>query len=255
MTRNALKLGPLGAIVLASLTSIFLVEHHAQSQWRERQELLREQAGKMAELAAENQSLGGIVAQATNSVLSREEFRELLKLRGEIGSLRQSAGELAELRLTHRELLAAIKNREMPEEEAALAYWPKAQLTPAGFANPEAALQTALCAMSQSDSNALLASVTPETGSMLASSQFPGGNAAERIAAATKLAADSLAPASGFYLARQELNSADQATLDVYFEGESATRQFVLRQIGGEWKLRGIYPANLDVAGAPMIWP
>jgi hypothetical protein len=255
MTRNALKLGTLGAILLASLTSILLMERHAQSQWREREELLREQAGKRAELAEENKSLTGIVAQTTNSVLSREEFRELLKLRGEIGSLRKSAGDLAELRLTHRELLAAIKNREMPEEEAALAYWPKAQLTPAGYADPEAALQTALCAMSQGDSNAVLASVTPETGAMLASSQFPGDNAAERIAAATKIAAASLAPASGFYLVEQELNSADQASLDVYFEGESATRQFVLRQNGGEWKLRGIYPANLDIAGAPMIWP
>jgi hypothetical protein len=69
------------------------------------------------------------------------------------------------------------------------------------------------------------------------------------------MACDSLTPASGFYLVGQELYSPDQATLNVYFEGESATRQFVLKQIGGEWKLNGIYPPGLDVAGGPMTWP
>ena len=60
-----------------------------------------------------------------------------------------------------------------------------------------------------------------------------GNNATERISNATKTVADSLAPASGFYLVGQELNSPGEATLDVYFEGEGATRRFVLKQIGG----------------------
>jgi len=255
MNRNAFKFGLVGAIVLASLSSILLIERHAQSHCREQEELLLEQAWKMAVLTAENQSLAEIVAQQTNSVLSRDEFRELLRLRGEIGPLRQSARELAALQLTHRELLAAIKNRELPQEESALAYWPKEQLTPAGYAEPDSALQTALCAMSRNDTNALLKSVTSETGSTLASGKFPGDSAAERISAATKMACDSLTPASGFYLVGQELYSPDQATLNVYFEGESATRQFVLKQSGGEWKLNGIYPPGLDVAGGPMTWP
>jgi hypothetical protein len=255
MNRKALKFGIVGAIVLGSVVAILLIERHGQSQWHEQRELLREQAGKIAALMAENQRLTGNVGPSANSVLSRDEFRDLMRLRGEIGPLRQSAHEVAALRLTHRELLDAVKNREMAPGRPALAYWPKAELTPAGYADPSSALQTALCAMRQNDPNALLASVTPEAGTTLASSRFPGDSAAERISAATKTAADSMVPASGFSLVGQELSSPDEATLDVFFEGESATRKFVLKQISGEWKLDGIYPPQVGIAGGPMTWP
>jgi hypothetical protein len=255
MNRISFKFGLVGAMVLASVASILLIERQTPSRWREQQELLLDQSGRMAELAAEHQSLAALVAQETNSVLSSDEFKELLKLRGEIGPMRQSARELPALQLTHRELLAAIKNRQQPQDQAVLAYWPKGQLTPAGYAEPEAALQTALCAMSRNDSTALLASVTPQAASTLTNGRFGGDNTADKISAATRMASDSLGPASGFYLVGQELNSPDQATLDVYFESESATRQFVLRQIGSEWKLDGLYPPNLDVYRGPKLWP
>ena len=123
MNRNACKFGIVSAmVVVASVTATLLIERHAQWQWGEQQKLLREQAGKVAELAAENQRLRGVVAQPTNTVLSKDEFRELLRLRGEIGLLRQSALEAAALQLTHRELLAAVKSREMPQDRPALAY-------------------------------------------------------------------------------------------------------------------------------------
>jgi hypothetical protein len=58
--------------------------------------------------------------------------------------------------------------------------------------------------------------------------------------------ADSLNPSSGFYLVGQNLTSQDQATLDVYFEGEGKTRKFALKKIGGQWKFdnlgEGVWP-------------
>jgi hypothetical protein len=255
MNRRALHFGFVGAIVLASVVASLLIERHGQSQWREQQELLRKQAGKIAALTSENQRLAGSVGPSANARLASDEFRELLRLRGEIGPLRQSAHELPALRLTHRELLDAVKNRELAQDRVHLAYWPKGQLTRAGYADPSSALQTALCAMTEDDPETLLASVTPGVVATLSSSRFPGDSSADRISAATKTAADSMVPASGFSLVGQELNSPDQATLDVYFEGESATRVFVMKQITGQWKLDGIYPSQVAVAGGPMAWP
>jgi hypothetical protein len=35
----------------------------------------------------------------------------------------------------------------------------------------------------------------------------------------------------------KKLNSPDEAVVDLHYEGEGKTRQFVLRRVAGEWKL------------------
>src|SRR5204863_4557037 len=121
------------------------------------------------ELSAENKRLSNLVAQTNSSCLSSDQFSELMKLRGEIGLLRQDASEVARLRAAHPQLLAPSINTEprsepsRPDPQTFVAYWPKAQLTFAGYADPTSGLRTALWAMSRNDPNALEASVTPET--------------------------------------------------------------------------------------------
>ena len=255
MKRNALKFTLVSATALISLIVALLMQRHAELRWREQQELLREQGRKVDEMLAENRRLTSFATQATNSFLAKEDFRELLRLRSEVGSLRQSAREAPALELAHRELLASAKKRELPDDRPALAYWPKTQLSQSGYSGPPAALQTALWAMSRNDANALLASVTPAARSALAKGCCTGDSPEEIIARAARNAADSMSLASGFYLVGQDLNGPDQAMLDVYFDQEGATRRFALSQVNGEWKLNGIY-STLDGAHAgPMIWP
>ena len=261
MTRNARRFGLVSAIATASVVWILLINRHTQSQWSERQNLLRKQARKLAKLAVENQRLSTFVAPATNPLLSRDQFMELLRLRGEIGLLRQSASEADDLRLVHRELLAAIKNREMADSRPALAYWPRAQLTPSDYADPVSALQTALWAITRNDNNAVLASVTPGVAHYLGTIFFEGDSEVERISSAIKLVADSLAPASGFRLVEQNSKfkfrnvHPDQTFLEVYFEGEGATRWFDLRKIGDEWKLNSISMLMGDTGEpGPSAW-
>ena len=178
---------------------------------------------------------------------------------------------MARLRAAHPQLLAPSINTEprsepsRPDPQTFVAYWPKAQLTFAGYADPTSGLRTALWAMSRNDPNALEASVTPETRAELIeralttalwvlSRNDPDALAgrvapeikyrelidhlspAERMAFQAKGAADSLGLSSGFYVVGQKLISQDQAMLDVYFEGEAATRRFALSKIGEEWK-------------------
>ncbi len=163
-----------------------------------------------------------------------------------------------------------------------LAYWSKTQLASAGYANPTAALQTTLSAMNQGDPNLLVASVTPHIRSELTNSALitalwvlsrhdPGAltasvapedrykafleslSAAELMAFQAKAAADSLGPASGFRVVGQELSEND-ATFQVYFEGEETLREAVLKRIGDEWKLDGIYLAGSKEGGF-QLWP
>jgi len=117
-------------------------------------------------------------------------------------------------------------------------FLPECQLAPAGYADPAAALETALWAMSRGDATALAASVTPEARSKLIREDWlQHGPAEEELAAATRIIADSLSPSSGFYVVGQVLVSQDQATLDLHFEGEQMTRKVALKSIGDGWKL------------------
>jgi hypothetical protein len=244
MSTTAYKAAILVAVIIASLAAPLVIHHSEQQKWLERNETLRLQAERLAELSAENQRLSNLVTQTESSCLSNEQLRELLRLRGEIGQLRATASETANLRVKNQQLIAARTNLEAPssapappDPQTVLAHWPKAQLAPAGYADPTSALQTVLCALSRGDPNALAASVTPEAKSKLTKEQwFVHGTPAEEIAASTKKMTDSLSPSSGFYVLGQNLTAQGQASLDVYFEGEGKTRKFELKKIGDEWK-------------------
>ena len=254
MSVTAFRAAIVGAVVIASVAAPLAVQHSAQVKCRERDELLRQQTERLAELSAENHRLSNLVAQAESSALSTDQFRELLRLRGELGQLRQTVSEIAKLRVTNQQLLAGRTNPEQPsraptppDPQTVRAYWPKAQLALAGYADPASALQTTLWAMSRNDADALAASVTPEARSKLNREEWlKHGLAEEELAAATRNMADSFSPSSGFYVVGQNLVSQDQATLDVYFEGEGKTRKFALKKIGEQWKFdnlgEGVWP-------------
>jgi hypothetical protein len=292
MNRSRLRFSVVGAIVIASVAAPLLIQHHARVQWREREAGLRQQAEQFAELWAENKRLSNLVAQTRSSSLSIDQFSELMKLRGEIGQMRLDASEAGRLQTANQQLHAASTKTEpeagpeLPDPGTVVAYWPKAQLISAGYADPTSGLQTTLWAMSRNEPNALAASVTPETraelidralntalwslsrndpdalaGRMAPETKYRGlmdhVSPAERMAVQAKGAADSLGPSSGFYVVGQRLLSQDQAILDVYFEGETATRRFALKKIGDDWKVGGIYLAggNDDSPYGPKVWP
>jgi len=290
MNWSRLRFSVVLAIMGASVAAPLLIERHARMQWREREVLSRQQAGQLAESLAENKRLSKLVAQSRS--LSSDQFSELMKLRGEIGRLRLEAGEVARLQAAHQQLLAASRNSEpqsepsLPDPQTVLVYWPKTQLASVGYAAPTSSLQTTLWAMSRNDPNALVMSLTPEASSELTngaqitalwvlsrndSDALAGRVApeikyrelidhlspAERMAFQAKGAADSLGLTSGFFVVGQKLISQDQAILDVYFEGEAATRRFALQKIGDDWKVGGIYLAggHDDRPYGRKLWP
>jgi hypothetical protein len=251
-------------LLVAGIVAPLAIWRHAQAGWLEQDGLLREQEERLTVLSAENHRLSKVAEQAQGPSPSDERLRELLKLRGEIGLLRRMAGEADQLRAINRHLETARTNSSgelpaPPPDTAILARWPKGQLAFAGYADPASALETALCAMSRSDTNALAASVTPEAMRRMTREDWVGaehGAAADEIAASTRNIADSLSPSGAFYLVGQKLTAEDQAILDVYFDGEGKTRKFALQRIGAEWKLKAMGAAGGEDGdlGAP-VWP
>ena len=204
-----LKLWVAGMLLVAGVAAPLAIWRHARAVWRGQDELLRDQAGRLYGLSAENQRLSNLVAQAKGPSLADGPHRELLRLRGEIGLLRPVADEADELRAMNWQLkvAGADSNRAPsapPPAAAILARWPKTQLAFAGYANPASALRTALCAMSRGDANLLTASVTPEAlAKMTRQAWQTHGDPADEIAASASVIGASLGPSTGFYLVGQ----------------------------------------------------
>ncbi len=262
MTTNLFKLAVAGALVLAGAALPLVIHHHAQSHWRETEKAMRQWAVQLEQLTAENERLSNLRALAqTSPAVSDEALRELLRLRGEIGQLRQSAGEIQRLRAMNQRLLALLEtpggpSRDVPPDPKTVqAYWPKAQLAFAGYSEPAAGLKTALWAISLGDTQALAAALSPEALKTAAGREW--GAPEGEFASSTPRISEWLAPCSGFCIVGQKLASADRAVFDVFFEGEGRTRKVALKKLGNEWKFEGLGRAggsDEDLENGP-IWP
>ena len=84
MASTKLKMGLVAAVITASVLTPWLLQRQAQARLNAQNEIERRQYNQLAELAADNQRLAGLIASADRSrASSNSQFRELLKLRGE----------------------------------------------------------------------------------------------------------------------------------------------------------------------------
>jgi hypothetical protein len=233
-------------LVLASLAAPCLLHRSTQRAWSERNQTLQRQARQLAALSAEHQRLSNLVAQ-TAPPLPTDQFTELLRLRGEIGRLRQAAKETRQLRAANQEALASPGSSRAPappDPAKIVAYWPKNQLAYAGYADPQSALKTFLWAASRGDQDSVLASMNlpeDERAELVEQAKNEHSNANARFLA------DSLAPSAAFYVVGQKMPSPDRAILDLYFDGEGKTRKVALQKTGQEWKFKTMGRAGQEL--------
>lgn len=97
MSMTKLKVGILSAIVVAGVTIPWVMQHHAQTKLHEANEALQQEVQENSQLAAENERLAALLARATPAPpATNDPQREVLRLKGEVGRLRQeSASERA----------------------------------------------------------------------------------------------------------------------------------------------------------------
>lgn len=105
MTMAKLKLG-ISALIMAGATTALVVQHQTQEKLRSENELLQQQ---ITQLRSDNGTLSNRVADIGDAKkLSDNQFNELLKLRGEVGLLRQQTNEVGKLREENQQLRVAI---------------------------------------------------------------------------------------------------------------------------------------------------
>jgi len=94
MTMTKLKLG-ISALVVAGATTALVVQHQTQQKLRAENESLTQQ---LAQLKTDNESLSNrLAATGDSKSLTDEQFNELLKLRGEMGILKNQLATAAKI--------------------------------------------------------------------------------------------------------------------------------------------------------------
>ena len=115
--------------IIAGVGTPLVLQLRSQAKLLAQNQSLQQQVGRLAQLAGENERLSNLVAQAAVPQAPPAEVSpELLRLRGQVGVLRQQNQELA-ARLMKRQPLTAD-------------YEPSTSWADAGTATPEAAAQT-----------------------------------------------------------------------------------------------------------------
>jgi hypothetical protein len=114
MTISKLKLG-ISVLVVTGATTAFVVQHQVQTKLREENESLTQQ---LARLQSDNKSLSSLAAQTNKPAsLPNDQFNELLRLRGEVGMLRQQTNELGRFRQENRKLLSQVAAQSEPTNQ------------------------------------------------------------------------------------------------------------------------------------------
>jgi RNA polymerase sigma factor (sigma-70 family) len=100
----------LSAIIVGGLALTATLQHQAGRKARDENQALQQQ---IASLAADNQSLSNRLQQAGSApTLADDRFRELLRLRGEVGVLRQATNAAAKMREANDPLQARAQTAE-----------------------------------------------------------------------------------------------------------------------------------------------
>jgi len=134
------------SLVIVSLATVSVIQHQAQVKLRDENQALRQQVDG---LQTSNAPVANPVAQETSSqALPDDQFRELLRLRGEVGVLRRQTNELANM-------LANARRSQSRSPNSAAGQPPASALADDYPKTPEGATKSIFETMARGDWNAL----------------------------------------------------------------------------------------------------
>ena len=228
-------------VVLAmALAAGIVVQSMRVSKLKTQNEVLRQQ---LAELQAQADQLSSQASRPAAPATSDEDRSELLRLRNQAAQLKQATNELQRMRTQVQQLQTA--NQQMratpappaPDTNAAAVATgpvPRESWAFAGYATPEATLQSAIFAMSQGDYQTFLASMSPEEAARMQKS-FEG-KTPEQVAEEGRR--ETANTRSFQIMGKQEL-APDRVVLNVFVAGEDRMQRITMQKIGEEWKWAG----------------
>src|SRR3989442_826841 len=219
------------AVLVVMVVTIFLLQHQAQMKLREENALLREQFRRFDEAGSANVGSDHAKEEADMASLSKEQLQELLRLRGEVGFLRNQQKEMQMAQAENRRLVLAQNPSSAAASQLTAQYsFPKETWAFVGYADPESALQTLTWAMSKGDLKMMLESVSPEEGGKV-SKEFEGKSESEIAAKASEITA--------FRILKKQAISDDEVVLTVFGDGMDEIVKLRFKRFGTEWKMSG----------------
>jgi hypothetical protein len=223
----------------ANISSLFVLILLAGATWSERR-VLRDARAKNERLHAALQAAETSPSQAerTSNDSSLEVKRELARLRNEVRQLRAQKPELEKVRAGN-ELLAqkiAETSQSRPGPTIEQGFVMNETWANAGFATPEATIQTFFWAMRQQDLAALVNCMTPETSRK-------SGLIDEQTGMVRPEAVDremqEIGRIGAYRIAAIDVQG-DRAKAEIQAAVNGATIKFALRRVGQEWKLHNL---------------
>jgi hypothetical protein len=215
-----------------------VVQRQARLRLGEEHQALEQQLDLMTRLIATNARLSNIVARMTPPPVSLdEESRELLHLRGQVTMLRQQIGELEKVRDENRQAHAALERSVKTGTAATADYWPRDSWSFAGYATPDAALQSCLWAADNGDFKALAAGATGALRDLI-EAQLAGKSGTETSIRTM----DSVMGLRSVRILNREVQGDDTMVLTAELAGQADqhTGKLILKKVGNEWKLSAL---------------
>jgi len=219
-------------LLLASGAALYL-EHSAKTKAQEDLAHLRTQLDTaQTDLAKQDQQTK---ARETELNKLREATKDIYKLRNEAAQLQKEKQTAAQLRAENQQLRSTQTSSAVQPQSAhddnSIA---KENWAFAGYATPEAALQSVAWAMREGDPKTMLSAVTDDEKARMGK-EWANKSEAEISADNNK----GMSKITGFRILEKKIISDDEVVLSVYAEGKGDMTKFSIKRIGNEWKFGG----------------
>jgi len=217
--------------VVVALAALLFVQYREQSRIRAENESLRRELPDVGKLRTDNEALSNQLAEARNAQAKlAEQLQDLPKLRGEARALRGQTNDVARLRDGNRKLQGAAarvaKTPLMTFDFTDPGHF-------AGYATPEAAMQTTFWAMRGTDLKAMLDCQTPEERKgmeqMLRQDEATQKKMMEKVSR-------ELAAIKSVDIMSQEAVSDSKILLHIFVHGPNREEVARFRRVNGDWK-------------------
>jgi hypothetical protein len=221
-----------GGCVLLGIVATIGLQHRAISRSRAANEALRGQTTEALPPAKADMSL--VAPEEIDELRSAN--RELPKLRNEVRKLREEKRELEKLQLENERLASALKaapKTSAPPLSEAEGFVLKQTWSKAGFATPEATVQTFFWAIANKDISVLTECVTGEARKSMEQGiqkSIEGGKSFEEQF-------EPLAKLQGFRVAEKKQIAENKIELGIQAAAGGRAMPMRLQLENGEWKL------------------
>jgi RNA polymerase sigma factor (sigma-70 family) len=237
MAMTKLKLATISTVAIGGLVTSLVVQHQSLARLRQDNRSLQQQVEELRD--AKSQLAKAAVDPGELAKRQRDQS-ELLRLRGEVSVLRQQTKELDALRSENHQVRAALEaslktqSAGTVETVATADYWPRDSWAFAGYASPDAALQTFVWAASRGDLKTLLGSVTGEAQKRI-EKDMEGKSEGE----ASLKAIDDAINLKSVRVYHRNVQSDDTVIIQTGYENGRVTyaEKLFMKKIGNEWKV------------------